>query len=114
ENIQAIARKYKLNIFAYFSKEFESFYKDQLQYCLRDRNINQSEESELTHLKSLFNLSELAVNNIQEEVGVLIYTESVQDALSDGKIEPAEKASLKKVQEVVKLPDDAANRIYSE
>ena len=93
-------------------KDFEGFYKTQLIYYLSDENISQDEEAELLHLKSISNLSDLITNNVHKEVGESTYTENVRNLISDGKIEPAEKTSLRNLQEVLKLPDEEASRIY--
>jgi hypothetical protein len=110
-DISSILAKYKANLYKTFRKNLYEFYAVYLNYCLKDKVLSDDELGELKHLKNLLNLNDNDVDVIHNKIAGTIYQESVHEAISDGRLDEAEKEFLEKLQKQLRLSEKTAKKL---
>lgn len=114
QEIEAIEKKYAVNIEREFKLNLEEFYAVYLNYCLKDKNLSDDELKELKHLKTILNLNDKSIDKLHSMVGEIVYKQSFQEAVSDGRLTKDEEAFLNKLENELRLPKELANKISNE
>lgn len=114
QEIEAIENKYDVNIEKEFKLNLEEFYAVYLNYCLKDKNLSNDELKELKHLKTILNLNDKSIDNLHSRIGEIVYKQSFQEAVSDGRLTKDEEAFLTKLENELRLPKELANKISNE
>lgn len=114
DEIKEIEHKYELSLIREFKLNLEEFYVVYLNYCLVDRVLNEQEFEELNDLKHLLVLDDKTINELHARLGKIIYKQSFQEAIADGRLSKDEEIFLDKLENTLKLPKELANKISEE
>lgn len=114
DDITAIEKKYKIDIFSDHRDNLCTIFKKYLEYCLIDTNLSSDELKNLEYLKKVFGLSDRDVNSIFNDVGQKVYSKSIEQAISDGKLSDKERDFLRSLQTNLKLDDKIAKSILQQ
>ncbi len=112
ENIQTIARDFKLNIQRQYRDHFLDIYRHYLLHCLEDRSLSKEEIEILRHIKFLLRLNDADVKRIRGEVAEIVYKEELESALADGRIDEEERMFMNRIGEDLQLKDEFVKGIY--
>lgn len=113
EQVQIIAVSYQVNLNKEFPLALAGFYRDYLYQCLQDRVISDAEAEDLAHLKLILSLNDQTVDALHHEVVHAIYEASVEEVLSDGRLDADEQRFLERLQHDLTLAEDIAQAIYA-
>jgi hypothetical protein len=114
EHIEAIQDRYQLNLLKEFRLNLEEFYAVYLNYCLADKVLSNEELEALKHLKLLLQLDDATINKLHTKLGAVIYRQSFEEAVSDGRISQKERDLLQRIENDLKLPKQLADQIAAE
>ena len=98
EQVARIADRYGMPLRGEFIGRLERLYRDYLVHCLDDRRLSAEEVADLAHLKRILRLSDRTAASIHESVARQVYSQSVEAALADGRIDPDEREFLDTLQ----------------
>src|SRR5688572_2450893 len=98
EQVTGIARKYKINLSREFERNIDEFYAAYLNHCLTDKALSDSEIEELKHLKAILGLNDAKVNLIHEKLTGIIYKQSIEEIIKDGRMNKSEADFISKLQ----------------
>ena len=90
------------------------FYRRYLVHCLEDRELSEEENAELEHLRGLLHLGANDVGPIHDEVAEDVYGKAVAEVLGDLKIDSAEAAFLRRLQEQLAISARVAEELLAE
>lgn len=111
EEIDWICSEYGMDLRRDLAGRAERFYREYLLYCLQDHHLSDDEHADLQHLKRILHLSPESVAALHENVARQVYSRSLTVVLEDGRIDPAERAFLDRLQRALDLPERTAQRI---
>jgi hypothetical protein len=114
QEIETIGNKYGVNIEKEFKLNLEEFYAVYLNYCLKDKSLSEDELKELKHLKTVLYLDDKSLDNLHSRIGEIIYKQTFQEAVADGRLTKEEEAFLDKLENELRLPKELANKISNE
>jgi flavin-binding protein dodecin len=89
-------------------------YRRYLEHCLVDQALSEEEAADLSHLRLLLALDEVAASEVQEEVSCAIYGSAIDEVLADHRLEADEEAFLKRLRDDLGLGDEVARRAFEE
>jgi len=112
--IADIERRHNLKLERVFKLNLEEFYAVYLNHCFLDRRLDHDELKDLKHLKLLFSLSDKAITYLHDQIGLLVYEVSLQEAVADGKLSADERSFLAQLENDLKLPKELAEKISTE
>lgn len=112
EDIQTIARDFKLNIHRNYRDHFLDIYRRYLLHCLEDRSLSTEEIETLKHIKFVLRLDDTDVKRIRGEVAENVYKEELENALADGRIDEDERKFLNRIGEDLQLKDEFVKDIF--
>lgn len=112
--IEAVEKKHSVNIKKEFKLNLEEFYAVYLNHCLKDKSLSEDELKELKHLKTILNLDDKSIDTLHAKIGEILYKQSFQEAVSDGRLTKEEEMFLRKLESELRLPKDLANKISNE
>ena len=113
EQVAWVSAKYNMPFRGELCGRLERLYRDYLLYCLADRRLSPEELNDLAHLKRILRLTDRAMAGIHESVARQVYEQSVDEALSDGRIDAAEREFLNALQQHLALPGKVVARIMA-
>lgn len=113
-DIEEIERKYKVNIEEEFKLNTEEFYAVYLNYRLNDKSLSDDEINELKHLKTILRLNDKSIENLHSRIGEIIYKQSFEEVISDGRLTEKEETFLNKLENELRLPKELAKKISNE
>jgi|SRR5690606_18045189 len=114
KEIADIEKRYNLKLERIFRLNLEEFYAVYLNNCLLDRKLDDREIQDLKHLKSLFSLNDKTIAYLHDQIGLLVYKASIQEAVADGRLTQDEKSFLAQLENELKLPNALAAKISEE
>lgn len=114
DDVDAICKKYRINIHKKFHSDLLRIYRTYLGYCLKDKKLSDSEKSTLKKLKALLNLDDEDVWDIHNEVAKKIYKSEVQKVINDGVLDDEEEQFLRDLEKDLAISHELANNIYKE
>lgn len=114
QDVDGIQSKYDLDLRSEFKLNLEEFYASYLTYSLQDKTLDQQELENLHHLKSLFQLPDSVVNELHEKIGGLVYKQSFEEAVFDGRLSDEEKQFLLNLEQTLRLSRELAAKIEAE
>jgi Chloroplast envelope transporter len=114
DEIEEIENKYQLNLKREFHLNLEEFYAVYLNYCLKDKILNDQELTELNYLKSILNLDGKTIEKLHIILGQSIYKKSFQEAVADGRLTKNEEEFLSKLENTLRLPKELADKISAQ
>ncbi len=109
--IERIESKYGFKLIDEFKLNLEEFYATYLNYCLSDHNLSEHELHELDHLRSILSLHSKTVKSLHNKIGVQVYKKSFEEAVADGLLSKEEEELLQRLEKVLDLPENVAERI---
>lgn len=112
EDVNRIKSKYCVGTEKDFVTGLHAFYKEYLQFCLRDRFLSNREVKELMHLKTILSIEDEEAARLHNVAAGEYYKMEVEKAIEDGRLDEDEKDFLKKVKKALKLSDTAAKKIF--
>jgi len=112
--IADIEQRYNIRLESAFRLNVEEFYAVYLNHCLLDRRLDDQELLDLKHLKSLFSLTDKAITYLHDQIGLLVYKASMQEAVADGRLSSNERSFLAQLENELKLPAVLAEKISEE
>ncbi|TXF89656.1 hypothetical protein FUA23_09405 [Neolewinella aurantiaca] len=114
EEIEAIARKHRIDL----AKDFLTFRKDifreYLRFCLKDYYLDWNEKEELRHLAGMLYLSNHDISNVLTSERKRLFKKKTRHAAKDGIITEREKAQLARLRHLLELDHGIAKRIKHE
>ena len=113
-DISEIATKYGGNVLKKSSNGLTELYSDYLKHCLTDKVLSETELQELKHLKDILSLTDRDIDDLHNKIVGTIYNKSMNDVVSDGRIDKSEEDFLTKLQNDLKLSDEIANKISAQ
>lgn len=113
-DIAQIEEQYKISLEKEFSLNLQEFYAVYLNQCLQDKILSDEELDELKHLKKILALDDKIIANIHSKIGGLVYKQSFEKAVSDGRLTKTEEAFLDKLETDLCLPKALTDKISSE
>lgn len=113
DDISKIEAQYKISL-EEFHLNLEEFYAVYLNQCLQDKVLTNEELEELKHLKQILLLDDKTINNLHSKIGAIVYKQSFEEAVSDGRLTKDEETFLNKLETDLKLPKLLAEKISSE
>ena len=114
QDIDQIQSKYGLDLRSEYQLNLEEFYAVFLAHCLKDQVLDQTELEDLLHLKSLFLLPDASIDNLHQKIGELVYQQSFEEAISDGRLSKEEKQFLSDLEQTLSLPKELSSKIAEE
>jgi hypothetical protein len=112
--IADIEQRHNLKLERTFRLNLEEFYAVYLNQCLSDRRLDDHELRDLKHLKSLFSLNDKTISYLHDQIGLLVYKASMQEAVADGRLTDDERSFLAQLEKELKLPAALAKKISEE
>lgn len=113
EQLERIAFKYRVrNVFKKFRRDFERLYESYLRHCLIDKRLDETEISELRHLKQLLMLNEMTVQPMHDKACQEIYDQTIKAAIADNRLSPEEREVLRRVESDLRLPEHIATDLF--
>ncbi|HMB00234.1 MAG TPA: hypothetical protein VKS21_04540 [Spirochaetota bacterium] len=112
DQLDAVCRKYKIDIYRKFKNELQHFYKKILTFFLKDKKLSGREINQLKHIKKLFGLQEKTTARMHKEIASALYQKELDAVLQDGKISAAEKEFLRQLEQELQLEPHTAASIY--
>ncbi|PAC29227.1 hypothetical protein [Flectobacillus sp. BAB-3569] len=113
-DIDGIENRYKLSMLNEFRLNLEEFYAVYLNYCLVDKVLTDTELQELSHLKKILGLDDKTIENLHIKIGEIVYKQSLQEAVSDGRLTKIEIEFLEELENTLRLPKELAYKISYE
>ena len=114
EEIEAIARKYRINL----QRDFHQFRKDiflqYLRFCYKDHYLDWDEKEELRHLAGVLYLKRHDISNLIGSERKRLFRKHTRRAAKDGVITEQEKAQLARLRQLLDLDHSIANQIKHE
>ena len=112
--VENIGERYNINLNKHFPNEIKALYRLYLWQCFEDKNINEQELKELSHLKSLLGLNDSIINEIHDQIFQSVYKNTVKEVISDGKLNEEEINLLSKLRTELNLSEEITDNIYKE
>lgn len=109
--VEEIEARYELRLREAFPGETEALYRDFLLHCLSDRRLTEEELDAAGHLAVLLGLPAERSDLIQRQAARAIFLGSVEEVLSDGVVDPRERAFLEWLRQRLGIPEDAAENM---
>lgn len=109
--IEAVCRRHRVDLRRDLGATAERLYRAFLAYCLEDSQLGDDELCDLAHLQRILSVNDRTADAIHDYVARKVYCESVSEALDDGRIDPAEREFLQRLQQHLELPDRVAAKI---
>ena len=109
--VDALCRRHRVDLRRDLGATAERLYRAFLAYCLEDSQLGDDELCDLAHLQRILSVNDRTADAIHDYVARKVYCESVSDALEDGRIDPAEREFLHRLQQHLELPDRIAAKI---
>lgn len=113
-DIEAIEKKYGLNLNKEFRLNMEEFYAVYLNYCLADRALNEDEAGNLRHLKIILGLDDKTIQSLHSKIIGEVYKVSYEQAVADGRLTEDEKYLLQAIETNLQISTELANKISAE
>ncbi len=113
-DISAIEKNYSIRLIKEFKLNLEEFYAVYLHHCLADKVLSEQEMADLLHLKYLLRLDDKTIEKLHAMLGEMIYRQSFEAAVADGRLTPAENEFLNKLEVTLRLPKSLADKISAE
>jgi Chloroplast envelope transporter len=113
-DISAIEKNYDISLIKEFKLNLEEFYAVYLNHCLADKVLSEQEMTDLLHLKYLLSLDDKTVEKLHAMLGEVIYRQSFEAAVADGRLTHAENEFLNRLEVTLRLPKALADKISAE
>lgn len=114
KDVLSIEERYKLRLIKEYKLNLEEFYAVYLNQCLSDRVLSKDELEALKHLKKLLSLDDHTIENLHERVGGIVYQQSFEEAVADGRLNKEEKEFLTDLETQLRIPRELAEKISRE
>ncbi|MFM7729421.1 MAG: hypothetical protein ACKO6L_00090 [Flavobacteriales bacterium] len=111
EDIARIEEKYDVDISKSMGQETLAWFKQYLEFCLRDKFISDTEEKEIRHLGYVLHIPAEALTAIYNEMAGAIYNASTSSALEDVVISDEEVQWIEQLQKNIRLEDEIADEL---
>lgn len=105
ETIDALNRKYRIEIDRKFHSQLAEMYHAFLRACLADRTFTQEEIDDIWHLKALFGISDIEHEKMYEVEALAAYATDLRAALKDSKFTEQEKSALERLSAYLRIPE---------
>lgn len=112
-DLATIEQRYGLPL-SQFMLNLEEFYAVHLNFQLVNQLLTNDGQTDLAHLRTLFQLPVESVEMLHARIGEVAYRQRAEKAVQNGQISAGDKAALVELQKAISLPSDLADTIYKE